>query len=75
MAVIMKNAIFWDDSTWLLLELTFLHSVRQLLVTANVLSSLILSILMMEAIRSSKTKVLTRATRRHIPEEGILFQK
>jgi hypothetical protein len=27
---------------------------------------------MMEATRSSKTWVLTRATRRHIPEDGIL---
>jgi hypothetical protein len=26
---------------------------------------------MMEAIRSSETLVLTRSTRRHIPEEGI----
>jgi hypothetical protein len=28
--------------------------------------------LMMEAIRSPKTSALTRATRRHIPEDGIL---
>jgi pyridoxine 5'-phosphate synthase PdxJ len=32
----------------------------------------IVSILMMEAIRSSKTAVHTRATRRHIREDGIL---
>jgi hypothetical protein len=32
----------------------------------------ILSILMMEAIRSSETSVPTRSTQRHIPENGIL---
>jgi hypothetical protein len=45
----------------------------QLLVTANVIpSSLILFTPMMEAIRSSKMSVLTRTTRHHIPEDGIL---
>jgi hypothetical protein len=44
-----------------------------LLVTANVdPSSLILLTLMMEAIRSSETSVLTRATPRHIQEDDIL---
>jgi hypothetical protein len=41
--------------------------------TVNVFpSSLILVSLMMEAIRSYVTSVLTRSTRRHIPEDGIL---
>jgi hypothetical protein len=50
----------------------FVRSFRQLLVTANVSSSLILVTLMMQALCSFETSVHTKARGNHIPEDSIL---
>jgi hypothetical protein len=63
----MKNAVFCYVTQ-------FLCSVLRLLVKANVPTSPILVTLMMEALRTFETPVLTGATRRKIPEDGILHE-
>jgi hypothetical protein len=74
-AVAMMNAVFWDVSpcgSCKNRHLGGIYRLHQLLFTANVLPiSLFLFTLMTEEICSSETSVLTRVTRRYIPEDGI----
>jgi hypothetical protein len=73
----MKNAVFLDLTQCGFCKNrpfgVFLRSALRLLAINNAVSSLsILVTLMMDAILSSETSVLTRATQRHIQEDDIL---
>jgi hypothetical protein len=78
----LKNGVFWDVTPCGSSKnrrfggtcLVFLRSVRRLLVTASVVpSSPIVVNLMREALSSSKTSVLSRITRRNIPEKPFFI--
>jgi hypothetical protein len=70
--LIHSGCIMLYNSIYLYPKTGIISSVRWLLVTGNVVpSSSILANLMMEALHSFETLVLTKVTWRNIPEDGI----
>jgi hypothetical protein len=69
--LVIANIVLRTVLQLLVIANVVLRIALQLLVIANVPSSLIPFTRMMEAIRCTETSVFTRATLRHIPEDGI----
>jgi hypothetical protein len=70
--LLFNKSIYFEFLLLKIFPLKSAISMLRLLVRANVPISPILVTLMMVAIRSSEKQFLTRATRRHIQEDGIL---
>jgi hypothetical protein len=70
-----QTVVFWDMAALVIVIATKTSNLTKLRVisTANVVpSSRTVTILKMEVVSSPETLVLTKTTRHHIPEEGIL---
>jgi hypothetical protein len=73
-ALVRTNYLEKRNASIVRVTIVFLRSVHRLLFTVNVVpSSPILVTLIMEVLCSSDASILTRATRRKIPENGIFL--